>query len=310
MNTGTNLHQHFTEIHRQVSKVVVGKSDEIFMLLTAMLANGHILIEDVPGVGKTTLIKALARSCGADFRRLQFTPDVLPSDITGVSIFDQTSQQFRFHHGPVMCNLLLADEINRASPKTQAALLECMEERQVSAEGITHKLPEPFLVMATQNPREFHGTFPLPESQMDRFMFSLSLGYPSAKEELQILERFQTENPLDSISPVIDMEDLIRYQEYSRQIHISPALRQYIVDIISACRLSPEIILGAGPRGTLALFKAAQAAAALKGRTYVLPEEVKLLALPVLRHRVKLKGSILPDLFIQETLSKIPVPLS
>ncbi len=298
------------KVQDNIAQVIVGKETEVNLLLTAMLANGHVLIEDVPGVGKTTLIKSLARSWGADFRRVQFTPDVLPGDLTGISIFNSQKQSFSFHAGPVMCNILLADEINRASPKTQSALLECMEERQVSVDGKTYPLPEPFFVMATQNPREFYGTFPLPESQVDRFMFTFSLGYPTMAEELDILDRFQLESPLRDLSAILPIETLPELQAQVRHVHIDSSLRHYLVNIINALRHSPKISLGVSPRGTISLFKAAQAFAALHGRTYVLPDDIKYLAIPTLRHRFRTADNLSPDNVIREVLDSLPIPLS
>lgn len=310
MDLELDLSACLKDLHANIAKVIVGKDEEISLLLTAMLANGHVLIEDVPGVGKTTLIKTLARSLGADFRRVQFTPDVLPGDLTGVSIYDPKSQQFTFHPGPIMCNILLADEINRASPKTQSALLECMEERQVSVDGITHALPQPFFVMATQNPREFHGTFPLPESQVDRFMFTFSLGYPSFAEEIAILDRFQTGDPLTDLPVVLPIEKLPQLQAQVRKVYVSPVLRQYLVNIVDALRNSAAIALGVSPRGTLSLFRAAQAYAALNGRTHVLPDDIKYLAVPALHHRFRTTNTLGTDAVIKEVLDNVPIPLT
>jgi len=296
------------KIHRNMAKVMIGKDETITLSLVALLAEGHILLEDVPGVGKTTLLKALARSLGADFRRIQFTPDVLPSDLTGVSIYDQRSGEFQYHPGPLMSNLVLADEINRASPKTQSALLECMEEKQVSVDGRTMMVPRPFFVMATQNPHEFHGTYPLPESQLDRFLFTLSLGYPTPEEEIAMLERYQQTEPLDNLPVVFPIEELPRLHKQVRHVHVSDSIRQYTVWIIHSLRAHQAVTLGISPRGTLLLVRAAQALAALSGRSYVLPDDVKYLAKPTLRHRLVVTGKATPEMLIQEVLDTTQVP--
>ncbi|CAA7600988.1 ATPase, AAA-3 [Acididesulfobacillus acetoxydans] len=293
-------------LEENIARVLIGKRKAVHFLVIALLTDGHVLLEDAPGVGKTTLVKALARSLGADFRRIQFTPDVLPSDVTGTSIYDPKKGEFRYHPGPVMSNILLADEINRASPKAQSALLECMEERQITVDGSTHTLPLPFFVLATQNPREFHGTFPLPESQLDRFLFSLHLGYPSVEEELALLERYQFNQPLESLSQVFPIGVLPCLQDKVRQVHVSNSLRLYLVKLAESLRSHPGLRLGISPRATLALFRAGQAAAAIQGRSYVLPDDIKELFLPALRHRVFLTGSGNPEVLLAEVLRSTP----
>lgn len=297
-------------MEKNIAQAIIGKKETIRYFLIALLAEGHVLLEDTPGVGKTTLVKALARSLGADFRRIQFTPDVLPSDVTGTSIYDPAKSQFRYHPGPVMAHMLLADEINRASPKTQSALLECMEEGQITVDGITHPLPKPFFVMATQNPQEFHGTFPLPESQLDRFMFSVHLGYPNPEEELALLERYRLCQPLDTLSQVFPIAQLPLLQQKVRHVHVSDPLRLYLVKLVQTIRSHPEFRLGVSPRGTLALFRAAQAYTALDGRDYVLPDDIKILFLPALRHRVFLKSGGSPEKLLLEILDSTPLPIT
>lgn len=297
-------------LEQNIARAIIGKRDTIRFFLIALLAGGHVLLVDTPGVGKTTLIKALALSLGADFRRIQFTPDVLPSDVTGTSIYDPAQGQFRYHPGPVMAHLLLADEINRASPKTQSALLECMEEAQITVDGVTHDLPKPFFVMATQNPQEFHGTFPLPESQLDRFMFSLHLGYPTPEEELALLERYRLAQPLDTLDQVFPISQLPSLQEKVRHVYVSDPLRQYLIQLVQTIRSHPEFRLGVSPRGTLALFRAAQAYSALEGRDYVLPDDIKALFLPALQHRVFLKNGGSPENLLLEILASTPLPVT
>lgn len=297
-------------LEKNIAQAIIGKKETIRYFLIALLAEGHVLLEDTPGVGKTTLVKALARSLGADFRRIQFTPDVLPSDVTGTSIYDPAKSQFRYHPGPVMAHILLADEINRASPKTQSALLECMEEGQITVDGTTHSLPKPFFVMATQNPQEFHGTFPLPESQLDRFMFSLHLGYPSPEEELALLERYRLTQPLETLAQVLPIDQLPLLQERVRHVHVSEPLRKYLVKLVQTIRSHPEFRLGVSPRGTLALFRAAQAYTALQGRDYALPDDIKALFLPALRHRVFLRNGSNPEKLLLEILDSTPLPVS
>ncbi len=269
-----------------VATVIVGKRDAIELVVVALLADGHILIEDVPGVGKTTLAKAISRSVGLSFKRVQFTPDLLPSDVTGVTIFNQKTREFEFREGPVMAQIVLADEVNRATPKTQSALLEAMEERQITVDGTTYVLPEPFLVLATQNPIEYEGTFPLPEAQLDRFLMRVNLGYPERADELQVLAAQQRERPIDDIQQVVTLEEVFAAQEAVKDVYVDPLVSNYIVDISRATREHNDVYLGASPRGSLGLFRSGQAMAAVAGRDYVVPDDVKRLAEAVLSHRV------------------------
>ena len=269
-----------------VATVIVGKRDAIELVVVALLSDGHILIEDVPGVGKTTLAKAISRSVGLSFKRVQFTPDLLPSDVTGVTIFNQKTSEFEFREGPVMAQIVLADEVNRATPKTQSALLEAMEERQITVDGATYVLPEPFLVLATQNPIEYEGTFPLPEAQLDRFLMRVNLGYPERQDELQVLATRQREQPIDDIQQVVTLEEVFAAQEAVKDVYVDPLVSNYIVDISRATREHNDVYLGASPRGSLGLFRAGQAMAAVGGRDYVVPDDVKRLAESVLSHRV------------------------
>jgi len=301
------------KIIENISRVVVGKTDSIELLLVALLADGHVLLEDVPGVGKTLMTKSLAKSIKGSFKRIQFTPDLLPADITGFNVYDQKSGQFKFQSGPVLTNILLADEINRAIPRTQSSLLESMEERQVTVDGETYPLPKPFLVLATQNPIELEGTFPLPEAQLDRFLLRISLGYPNKAEEMAILERFQKDDPLITLGPVAAPEQLSRMQQLCREILISAPVREYITDIVAATRNHDGLRFGSSPRGSLGLMRAAQGLAALRDRTYVLPDDVKQLVLPVLSHRIILNeerrlGGEGPEHILEEITSRIPVP--
>jgi len=269
-----------------VEKVIVGKAESVAFSLIAVICNGHILIEDVPGVGKTVLTKAIARSIGCSFKRIQFTPDLLPSDVTGVSIYNQKTDNFEFRPGPIMSQIVLADEINRATPKTQSALLEAMEETQITIDGVTYRLPEPFMVMATQNPIEYEGTFPLPEAQLDRFMMNITLGYPKVSDEMNILDTHQFHHPLDDLEQIMVAEDLVVIQKQIRSIHVDSSIREYIVAIANATRNHNNIYLGSSPRGSLALYRASQALAAIRGRGYVIPDDVKLLTKPTLAHRI------------------------
>ena len=269
-----------------VESVIEGKSDAIRLALTVLLAEGHLLIEDVPGVGKTMLAKALARSTGCSVRRIQFTPDLLPSDITGVSAYNQERREFEFKPGPVFANIVVGDEINRASPKTQSALLECMEERQVTVDGRTYPLTPPFMVIATQNPIEMEGTYPLPEAQRDRFTARISMGYPSAESELAMLDTHGSSSPLDALEPVAQAEDMRELIAAVRTVHVAEPLKQYVIRLVAATRSSPELRLGASPRATLHLLRAGRARAALDGRDFVIPDDMQALALPVLAHRL------------------------
>jgi len=269
-----------------VEHVIVGKREAIEMVMVALLCEGHVLIEDVPGTGKTMLARAVAASLGLSFKRLQCTPDLLPNDITGVSIFNQQSSEFEFRPGPAFVHVLLADEVNRATPRTQSALLEAMGEGQITVDGVTHPLNQPFLVLATQNPIEYEGTFPLPEAQLDRFLLKLSLGYPSPDDESQILLNLQREHPIASINQVVDGNRLLELQRVVWEVHVDDTVRDYVVRLIHATRGHADLALGASPRGSLALFKTAQALAALRGRDFVLPDDVKTLAVPTLVHRL------------------------
>ncbi len=276
-------------IKTNVQTVIIGKESVIELALVALLCEGHVLAEDVPGTGKTMLTRALAASIGARFRRIQFTPDLLPTDVTGVSVFNQQERAFQFREGPIFAQFVLADEINRATPRTQSALLECMEERQVTVEGVARPLPRPFLVFATQNPVEQEGTFPLPEAQLDRFFLKLSLGYPTVAEEDAMLARFQHDHPIERIGAVTTPEELLQMQRLVREVHVADDVRRYVAELVHATRSHPDAAIGASPRGSLALFRAAQALAAIRGRSYVVPDDVKAAAVPVLAHRVILK---------------------
>jgi MoxR-like ATPase len=301
-------------VRENVQKVIVGKGDVIDLALVAVLCEGHILIEDVPGIGKTTLARALAASLGCTYRRIQFTPDLLPSDVTGINYFNQKRQEFEFRPGPVMSQVVLADEINRATPRTQSALLEEMQEQQITVDGDTYHLPRPFLVLATQNPIELEGTFPLPEAQVDRFLIRLSVGYPTESEEHAMLLRFEREDPLGDLSAVTSPEELVALQRRVREIRLEESIRGYIIDIVRATRQHPDIDLGVSPRGTLALYRCAQALAAIRGREYVLPDDVKLLAPFALTHRIiinpttRLRGRSLSEV-LMDVIETVPVPV-
>lgn len=301
-------------LRENIQKVIVGKDEAINLALAAVLCEGHALLEDVPGIGKTTLARALAVSLGCTFRRIQFTPDLLPTDVTGLNWFNQKKQEFEFRPGPVMSQVVLADEINRATPRTQSALLEAMQERQVTIDGVTHPLPRPFLVLATQNPIELEGTFPLPEAQIDRFLLRIAIGYPDEKEEAAILERFRLEDPLAELQAVTTPEEVIALQRERRQVRVEESLRDYIVQVVRATRNNAEIELGASPRATLALYQAAQAWAAIQGRDYVLPDDVKYLAPHVLTHRMILSSQAQlrgrrPQELVAGLLEKVPTPV-
>jgi MoxR-like ATPase len=301
-------------MRENIQKVIVGKDEVIDLTLVAVLCEGHILLEDVPGIGKTTLARSLAASLGASFRRIQFTPDLLPSDVTGLNWFNQKKQAFEFRPGPVMAQVVLADEINRATPRTQSALLEAMQERQVTVDGVTRPLPRPFLVMATQNPVELEGTFPLPEAQIDRFLLRIAIGYPSQAEENAILERFRLSDPLPELEAVTNPEEITQMQQERRQVRIQESLRDYIVKIARATRQHPEVELGASPRATLSLYQASQAWAAIQGRDFVLPDDVKRVAPVVLTHRLmispqaQLRGRE-PEELVTGIVATVPVPV-
>jgi MoxR-like ATPase len=306
--------QKFGErVVENIEKVIVGKRSTVELAIIGLLCQGHMLIEDVPGVGKTVLARSLARSLGCTFSRIQFTPDMLPSDVTGVSIFNQVSREFEFRPGPVMAQIVLADEINRATPKTQAALLEAMEERQVTVDGVTHILPRPFMVLATQNPIEYEGTFPLPEAQLDRFLIRVRLGYPHAEDEVEILDRQQYRHPLDDLGQMVAVEELSQMQEAVKSIYVAPSMKRYIISLARQTRDHPEVYLGASPRGSLALYRTSQARAAMKGRDYVLPDDIKEMVVPTFAHRLILgPAARLRDLnaddIVQEIESSVPVP--
>jgi MoxR-like ATPase len=269
-----------------IEKVIVGKRAVLERLIASLLCEGHVLIEDVPGVGKTQIVATLARSLNGVFHRIQFTPDVMPSDIMGFSMFNPSTREFEYREGAAMCNFLLADEINRTSPKTQSSLLEIMEESQVTVDGKTYALPRPFMVLATQNPVECFGTYPLPEAQMDRFFMKLSIGYPDKSEEKTILDRFGSTNPLNELEPVLNTDDIIELQNKVKEIRVDECLKSYIIDIIEATRKSPEAVLGVSPRGSLNLYRASKAWAYIKGREYVIPDDIQEMAVPVLAHRI------------------------
>jgi MoxR-like ATPase len=282
----TQIQDFATQITENVEKVIIGKAEAIELVMVALLCDGHILIEDVPGVGKTMLARSVAISLGGQFKRLQCTPDLLPNDVTGVSIFNQQSGQFEFRGGPVFVNILLADEINRATPRTQSALLEAMQEQQVTVDGITHALPRPFLVMATQNPIEYEGTFPLPEAQLDRFLMRLSVGYPAVADEKALLTHLQRVHPINGLNAVVDGSRLPEFQQKVWDVHVDETLQDYIIRLVCATRSHPDLALGASPRASLSLFKAAQALAALRGRDHVIPDDVKYLVPVTMTHRL------------------------
>jgi MoxR-like ATPase len=300
-------------ISENVNKVIVGKAAEVQLTVVGLLCQGHLLIEDVPGVGKTMLAKAIAKSIGTTFNRIQFTPDMLPSDVTGVSIFNQQTRQFEFRQGPIMAQIVLADEINRATPKTQAALLEAMEEKQVTVDGVTHVLPGPFMVLATQNPIEYEGTFPLPEAQLDRFLLRLSLGYPSTANEIDVLERQQFAHPIETLGQVVAVDELREAQADVRKVYADPSIKAYLVELVTQTRKHPDVYLGASPRGSLAMFRSAQARAALNARDYIIPDDIKALAEPALSHRIIIGPAarikdVTSRTVVRDILTSLPVP--
>jgi MoxR-like ATPase len=302
-----------TQIIDNVGKVIVGKQATLELAIIGLLCQGHLLIEDVPGVGKTMLAKSLAKSIGCEFRRIQFTPDMLPSDVTGVRIFDQRSREFVYQPGPIQANIVLADEINRATPKTQAALLEAMEERQVTIDGETHILEQPFMVLATQNPIEYEGTFPLPEAQLDRFLLRLRLGYPDPQHELTVLDSQQRVHPIETLGQVISKEELLGAQAAIRELYVDVLVKTYIIEVVARTRKHADVYLGASPRGSLTLFRAAQARAALEGRGYVIPDDIKALAPFALSHRMIVSPSarikdVDAESIVNDILASVPVP--
>jgi MoxR-like ATPase len=300
-------------IRTNISQVIIGKDHVVNQMLTALVASGHVLLEDVPGTGKTMLAKTLAKSMDCSFQRIQFTPDLLPSDISGINFYNQKMGEFEFRAGPLFANIVLADEINRATPRTQSSLLECMEERQISIDGVTHRLEQPFMVMATQNPIDNQGTFPLPEAQLDRFMMKIKMGYPNAEEGLGILQRFQLNNPIDTLAPVVGRDEVVAAQRAATRVKISEDLLRYIIMIAETSRTHPEISLGISPRGTQALLKASQVWAIIQDRDYVIPDDIKAVAEPVLAHRILLKNKYKSqaneaEQLIQRILHMITVP--
>ncbi|MCU0521666.1 MAG: MoxR family ATPase [Anaerolineae bacterium] len=314
MSNRTDFTQLAQAVRTNVAQVIVGKADVVDLLLVSILVEGHVLLEDVPGIGKTTLAKALARSLDCSFARIQFTPDLLPSDVTGMSFYNQKTLDFEYRPGPIFSQIVLADEINRATPRTQSSLLEAMQEQQTTVDGITYRLPRPFLVIATQNPIELEGTFPLPEAQMDRFVMQVTLGYPSRLEEEELLLRYQQHDPLDDLVPVVSADTISILQEQVRRVHVSDDVRHYILEVVRATRAHASVSLGASPRGTLALFRASQAFAALRGRDFVVPSDVQTLCPSVLTHRihispqVRLRGRT-PAQVVKEIIEAVPVPV-
>ena len=306
--------QSFThKLVTNLEKVIVGKRPTLQMVVAGMLSQGHILIEDVPGVGKTVLARSLAKSLGCTFSRLQFTPDMLPSDVTGISIYNQKSKEFEFRPGPIFAQIVLVDEINRATPKTQAALLEAMDERQCTVDGVTHILPSPFMVLATQNPIEYEGTFPLPEAQLDRFLLRVQIGYPIPKDEMEILGRQQLQHPVTTLKPVIEVEELKETIEAVKRIHVSEVVKRYVIDLVNRTRMHEDVYLGSSPRGSLGLFRIGQVLAAQDGRNYVLPDDIKAAAIPVLAHRIIVSPAgrireLTAERIVEEILDSLPVP--
>jgi len=309
----SDLKQFGANILENLEQVIVGKSQSLELVLIGLLCQGHVLIEDVPGVGKTMLARSLAKSLDCTFNRIQFTPDMLPSDVTGVSIFNQQKTKFEFRAGPIMGQIVLADEVNRATPKTQAALLEAMGEHQITVDGVTYELPNPFMVLATQNPIEYEGTFPLPEAQLDRFLLRVRMGYPNASEEIKIMGGQQLRHPIETLKAVVKTKELLDVIEDIRGVYVSPLIQKYIVELVGRTRQSGDVYLGSSPRGSLALFRAGQARAALLGRDHVLPDDIKALAIPVLGHRIIVSPAarlreLSADRIVQEIIYNTPVP--
>ena len=300
-------------IANSVGEVIIGKGNEVRLTILGLLCRGHILLEDIPGVGKTMMAKSLAKAVGCTFNRIQFTPDMLPSDITGVSIYNPKNREFEFRPGPIMAQIVLADEINRATPKTQSALLEAMEEGQMTVDGVTYRLSNPFMIMATQNPIEYEGTFPLPEAQLDRFMVRIQMGYPQPQDELKILSAQQYQHPLESLQQVVSLQEMLAVQQLIKDIYVAKEVKQYIINLITASRRHPDVYLGSSPRGSLALFRTSQARAAMTGRDYVIPDDVKALAEVSLAHRIivgpaaRIKN-ITSRTVVQDILQSTPVP--
>jgi len=302
-----------SSITDNVEKVIIGKRDVIHQTLLALLCDGHLLIQDVPGVGKTMLARSIAKSTGCSFRRIQFTPDMLPTDVTGVSVFNQKTTEFEFRPGPIFAQIVLTDEINRATPRTQSALLEAMEERQVTVDGVTYPMALPFLVLATQNPIEYEGTFPLPEAQVDRFMMRISIGYPEPAHEIAVLDSQRQHHPIQDLEQAIDVSEFVAAQEALKQVHVDDLIKEYIVALVTATRKHVDVYLGASPRGSLALFKTSRARAAMLGRDYVIPDDIKALALPALAHRLIISPSariksVDPESVVEEVINSVPVP--
>ncbi|PJF31108.1 MAG: AAA family ATPase [Phototrophicales bacterium] len=300
-------------IAQSVGQVILGKRNEIRLTVLGLLAQGHILIEDIPGVGKTMLARALAKSIGCTFSRIQFTPDMLPSDVTGVSIFNQKDREFEFRPGPIMAQIVLADEINRATPKTQSALLEAMEEKQVTVDGVTYPMGQPFIILATQNPIEYEGTFPLPEAQLDRFLLKIQLGYPSPAEELTVLSAQQYNHPINNMSQLVSLQELVAAQNAVKEVYVAEEVMRYIVTIVTATRTHEHVYLGSSPRGSIALFRASQVRAAMAGREYVIPDDVKALAEVTLAHRIITKpearfSQATSNTVVRDVLNRVPVP--
>ena len=309
----TTVQEFANKVIENVERVIIGKRDTVSLTLIGLIAQGHLLIEDVPGVGKTMLARSIAKSIGCTFRRIQFTPDMLPSDVTGVSVFNQKTLEFEFRPGPVMAQIVLTDEINRATPKTQSALLEAMEERQATVDGTTYPMKRPFLVMATQNPIEYEGTFPLPEAQLDRFMLRISIGYPSKEDEQKILDAQQFQHPIEELGQVVTVEELLDAQKQVKQMHVDDLIKTYIVELVSMTRDHPDAYLGASPRGSITLYKTAQVRAALEGRDYVIPDDIKALAMTALAHRLIVSPSarikdVDPRAVVEDVLQSVPVP--